>query len=119
MEWAKGGRGKVIRYKEFQPGQGAWALSYLLTGRVNEYAGRVLANETVVIPQWLELNSVYIGEGLPYNQRFGIRDKTIRQQLMAGDGSYTVEEIVELLDLAPSRLDRTIKHISNEDGMRL
>jgi hypothetical protein len=48
-----------------KPGQGAWALSYLLTDRVERYVGRVLANQTLVKSQCLESNSMYIGEHGP------------------------------------------------------
>ncbi|GLX68014.1 hypothetical protein [Paenibacillus glycanilyticus] len=97
-----------------QPGQGAWALSYLLTGQIKRYSGKILADETIVNPQWLESNSMYIGEELPRNRWLRGSNRTIRQQLMDGSSSYTVGEIVELLELSPSRLDRTIKQISNE-----
>ncbi|WP_138751237.1 hypothetical protein [Paenibacillus sinopodophylli] len=98
-----------------QPGNGAWAISYLLAGRVKKYSGIIKINGEIANSKLLGSNSIHIGEGLN-PKRWLIVDskKTIRQQLEEGDSSYSINDLIALLDLAPSRLDRSIKYISNE-----
>lgn len=98
-----------------QPGGGAWALSYLLAGRVRKYSGTIIMNGEKANGGLLESNSVYVGEGLQAGRWiWSINRKTILEQLEEGDSSYSVGELIELLDLSDSRMDRSIQYISNE-----
>jgi ABC-type dipeptide/oligopeptide/nickel transport system ATPase subunit len=65
-----------------QPGSGAWALSYLLAGRVKKYLGTIRINGEKANSQLLTSNSIYIGEELNSKRwLFGVSEKTIREQL--------------------------------------
>lgn len=98
-----------------QPGSGGWALSYLLAGKVKKYMGIIRINGLIADAKLLRSNSIYVGEGLHSKRWFlGGSKKTIRQLLEEGSNSYSVGELIETLELSHSRLDRSIRQISNE-----
>ncbi|MNI18859.1 hypothetical protein D3C73_722790 [compost metagenome] len=70
-----------------------------------------LSNYTI-----LRTSGWYIGEGLLIRNMFGFyRKMTIREQLARyNSSSYTIDELIDLFELSPSRLDREMKYISNE-----
>jgi ABC-type multidrug transport system ATPase subunit len=95
------------------PSQGAWALSYLLSGNYKKFQGDIQINDRPAERDILHINGWYIGEGI----RRGLfkRQLTIREQLEMGVSiDYTVDHLIEVFGLAPSRLDREMRYISNE-----
>ncbi|WP_338552520.1 hypothetical protein [Paenibacillus sp. KS-LC4] len=99
-----------------EPGRGGWALSYFLAGRVKNYTGSLLVNQKLENFRTLKTYGWYVGEGLEPNAVTSLlRKKTIRQQLQSYTVKHhTVDELIDLFELSPSRLDRQMKHISNE-----
>jgi len=97
-----------------EPGKGGWALSYLLSGKTKRYKGLVNIDGNSVSQQFLKLHGWYVGEGLPKKNILS-KEMTIREQLESSLSSrYSINELINLFELAPSRMDRTIKFISNE-----
>ncbi|MBW7454006.1 hypothetical protein ACFOLF_32430 [Paenibacillus sepulcri] len=101
-----------------KPGEGGWALSYLLSGKTQAYKGEILIDGDIINRRSLQSYGWYIGEELPKKTLLGIRyrkELTIREQLESAVSSqYTVSELVDLFELAPTRMERVMRYISNE-----
>ncbi|GIO86407.1 hypothetical protein J25TS5_33390 [Paenibacillus faecis] len=99
-----------------QPGGGGWALSYLLSAKVSNYTGRIFINQEMAHSKDLLSYGWYIGEGVRAKNNFGlVRKLTVREQLISCElSAFTIEKLVDLFELSPSRLDRELKYISNE-----
>jgi hypothetical protein len=97
-------------------GTGGWTLSYVLSGRINVGAnGRIWLNGNAADQRMLIEQGCYVGNGIV--EKGFLKGKSIRQQLLRGlkrNKDFSFEEIVELFELAPSRLDRKIDQIGNE-----
>ncbi|MGG4143820.1 hypothetical protein ABEW34_11850 [Paenibacillus algorifonticola] len=99
-----------------EPGRGGWAISYLLAGRVRSYAGSLLVNQKLANSRTLKTYGWYVGEAHEPSAITSLfRQKTIRQQLQSyTSNNHMVDELIDRFELSPSRLDRQMKHISNE-----
>ncbi|WP_060860733.1 hypothetical protein [Paenibacillus riograndensis] len=98
-----------------EAGHGGWALSYLLSGLVTAFEGTVRINKKIVQPEELRFYGWYLGQALPASRNFFKKKMTIRRQLEYGTSKkYRVADLIERFELAPSRLDRELRHVSNE-----
>ncbi|WP_019909196.1 hypothetical protein [Paenibacillus sp. HW567] len=96
-------------------GEGGWALSYLLSGKGKEYKGEISIDGKKIEIGLLGSYGWYAGEGIQSKSPFFKKRMTIREQLEIGTSEeHTVDKLIESFELAPSRLDRDMKHISNE-----
>lgn len=96
-------------------GEGGWALSYLLSGREQKFSGWITINGKKMERGTLDSYGWYVGEGIQSSTLWYNKKLTIREQLELGTTKeHSVNELIRVLELAPSRLDREIRHISNE-----
>lgn len=96
-------------------GEGGWALSCLLSGREQRYSGGIAIDGNKIERGELSAYGWYVGEGIQSKVPFYKKGMTVREQLESGTSKeHSVEELIDAFELAPSRLDREIKHISNE-----
>jgi ABC-type multidrug transport system ATPase subunit len=100
-----------------KPGGGAWALSYLLSGKAQPATGEIYWNgELAAFSLFRELGW-YVGELLYSRNKWGLKTYPTVQELIAqGENrtQYDVAGIVDELELSPSRLNRPMPYISNE-----
>ncbi|WP_337099313.1 hypothetical protein [Paenibacillus sp. YIM B09110] len=101
-----------------KPGNGAWALSYLLAGRVKQDSGYVFANKgSMLIQAQLKQSSCYVGDIIYRRNRFGMKYYPTVRQLLEEDPKMkeeAIRSVVEELELSTSRMDRPLHQISNE-----
>ncbi|MCE3202637.1 hypothetical protein [Paenibacillus sonchi] len=96
-------------------GEGGWALSYLLSGREKGYKGVISIDGNKIERGLLGSFGWYVGEGIQSKAPFYKKSLTVREQLEIGTSEeHTVDKLIKAFELAPSRLDRDMKHISNE-----
>lgn len=99
-------------------GTGPWALSYLLAGQVKQDSGSIVANDDSELSQTqLMQSSCYVGDITYRRNRFGMKYYPTVRQLLEEDPTLSEEAIwnvVEELELSPSRMDRPLHQISNE-----
>ena len=88
----------------------------MLSARVRKYKGRIFINQEMAHSNDLLSYGWYVGEGVRAKNSFGLERKlTVREQLISCESSdFTIEKLVDLFELSPSRLDRELKYISNE-----
>ncbi|WP_405116037.1 hypothetical protein MHH28_14510 [Paenibacillus sp. FSL K6-1217] len=96
-------------------GEGGWALSYLLSGREQRYSGDIIIDGNKIERDKLNIYGWYVGEGIQSKVPLYKKSLTVREQLELGTSKrHGVKDLIDAFELAPSRLDREIKHISNE-----
>ncbi|WP_084783439.1 ATP-binding cassette domain-containing protein [Paenibacillus sp. FJAT-26967] len=97
-------------------GSGGWALSYCLSGKVKAQHGEIVINQSRVDQNQIINYGSYVGEGT--SSRMFFKERTVRQQIKQGlerrNSKYTFQEIVDLFELSSSRLNRSLRYISNE-----
>ncbi|ULO04869.1 ATP-binding cassette domain-containing protein [Paenibacillus sp. 19GGS1-52] len=97
------------------PGKGGSALSYLMSGRANRYYGKISIDGNKIDNIQMGSYGWYIGDEVHSNASLFKKSMTVREQLEMGTSElHTVDKLIETFELAPSRLDRSMKHISNE-----
>jgi len=97
---------------------GAWALSYLLAGRVRSDKGRVCYSDGSPLDRkQLFKHGAYVGE-IPYKRSILGKKKYLTVESLLFENSVRskseVLEIAEALELSPTRLKRPLHQISNE-----
>lgn len=98
-------------------GAGGGALAYLLAGKTTKYKGSIILNDRLIDGGLLNKIGWYVGEGLKGRERFLRKtiELTIREQLQNSQTRlFSSDQLIDLLQLSESRLDRDINHISNE-----
>lgn len=99
-------------------GGGAWALSYMLSGKVKQKSGYVFSNDNIILGhEKLKLQSCYVGDIIYNRSKFGLKYYPTVKQLLEENVVLTkqsIERIMDALELSPSRMDRPLHLISNE-----
>lgn len=99
-------------------GSGAWALSYMLAGKARHKKGDIFFSDTIALGQdQLQQKSCYVGDIFYKRNRLGMKYYPPVQQLLEEKivlSKDAIKKLVDELELSPSRMDRSLQHISNE-----
>jgi ABC-type glutathione transport system ATPase component len=100
------------------PGEGAGALSYTLAGKAKLSSGDIVAGDN---EKWdmkrLRQHSCYVGDILYKRNKWGLKYYPTVEQLLEEDvvlPKPSINNLVEQLELSPTRMNRPLHLISNE-----
>jgi hypothetical protein len=105
-------------------GDGAWSIACLLSGLVSLPVHKNLGKSSITLNgmsasrKELYKNSCFLKSGVAEEKRFALRERTVREQIIRGishtQGSYSIQDIVELFQLSSERLDQPLSIYSGE-----